>query len=1731
MNRGSKTLDALTCSKGSPPLALILNHLPISVLARLLPNQSRAFIQIGLLTIVTLLAAGCSEISRTDAPVAREGVLDLSKWNFETQGSTTMSGDWHLQWGEFVAPNGRMQNAHLARVPRSWDQLGIQGVSGRGFGTFRIVLQGLPRSGAGLLISLPSMTGAYRLYCGETLIASTGSPGNSYGTTSPKRIPRVAIIPPECIKETGTVLTWHVANFRHRTGGGAAELTSTMSIGPPAQILGSVYWKHLSDLSLLAIAFIMGLYHLVFWLFRRDDVQLVLFSAVASLFCIRIMGTQSLLQQAFPGGDFYELEFMLEYLGYYLLIPVFFSYLRAWYPNEFHRYVSYGLWIIGSIFSATVLFGPVDFYSHYVRYYEAVSLAAFLYTLIALGLAIVRRRRGAWVINAGLWIIIGTATHDILANMGLLKTETYVAQFGFLTFLLSQSSLMAALFSEAFRRAEDLSENLEKKVVSRTEELAREKRRAEQEKTENEVLANLARQANEGADIEEILVQTSHYAESECGVSRLGFYLIDRERNTMEMHSFVESGKMTDLQQAPDSIKSIPIEFESGSLAAVVQRKRKMFLPSIKQQFLDASPVDAAQVEFHKFDWFLHAPLITGGSIIGVLAFVGPKDHRPGLRERQLMERIVDQIAGAIQSKQLLDQVQQEREDSEALAELARRADSGADLFEIGALVLDYARAKCGVDTLGLYTVNRELSRLEVQGFARKGTIQPGSALPDELRFPPLFEENGSLAQVVSQARPLYMGRLPERLKRRMSRHDRMNLEFMDFDWFLDIPMIADGRVIGVIAFAGPAREKLTESERNFLERITRQVAGSVQNQQLLKQVESERNVARTLQKETEGLNQLLKRIAPMEDLERIMQEVIAFSEKAYGIGVYSLYSVDNDLKQMHALSMNFPEHITEEDRQYIMDTPIPLDFRGGAFTIAYRRSPRYTYFRNAKPEGTPPIEQFVAAQYRLTNMVVYPLMEGDQVIAFLNFLTYTEEGLNRDQLSQLSILSDQISGIIRMNGLIRQVKEQSARTEAARRETDMLAELSRKANEATDLEAVSQTLFDHLRESLELDDFCLFVLEPETRLLHAAAWDTAAAEDPETRQWLETTHHRLEPEVGTLYRTYSRKKTTYLPRFPKAFFAPGDRAIVDKLKLTSALQVPLLIQDEVIGFLTSGPRRRLSSDEIASVERFCNQVAGAIRATALLNSTAQAKERAEAARQETETLAMLAKQANETSNLQSLCTTLFDHLEKHYDLHKQALYIVDTEKFEMAPVAGRGGGEKEAEQRQWLDGFRISLSQDPGTLASTYKRQKPFYIKEIPANLAGKDRELVNRLNLSSILQVPLVLQGHTVGIMVADPARVLTRADISSIERLCDQIAGAVRTTALLQATQQAREEAVAAREEAEVARAESDALLENVLPSITAKELKESGRVEPVYFDNVSVLFTDFVGFTKAAAALTPAELIQELDGCFSQFDEVSRRNNMEKLKTIGDAYMCAGGLPVPNEGHAIDACLTALEFRSFMKQMAEVKSQLGFDFWQIRIGIHSGPVTAGVIGQNKFSYDIWGDTVNTASRMESSGSPGMVNISGATYELVKDLFECEYRGKVAAKGKGELDMYFVHRIKPELSADQEGLLPNAMFEMARTDLNFEEIHAMKEEALAAREARSAPANETDGSLSSAERNVETGSDEAPGTDSDSAAADENSGGAERRQSDRRSQGERRKPAGARPLSEIDQDRQGW
>ncbi len=208
-------------------------------------------------------------------------------------------------------------------------------------------------------------------------------------------------------------------------------------------------------------------------------------------------------------------------------------------------------------------------------------------------------------------------------------------------------------------------------------------------------------------------------------------------------------------------------------------------------------------------------------------------------------------------------------------------------------------------------------------------------------------------------------------------------------------------------------------------------------------------------------------------------------------------------------------------------------------------------------------------------------------------------------------------------------------------------------------------------------------------------------------------------------------------------------------------------------------------------------------------------------------------------------------------------------------------------------------------------------------------------------------------------------------------------------------------------------SDELLLNILPEEVAEELKEKGSAEAKSFDEVTVIFTDFKGFTSIAEKLSAKELVTEIDYCFKGFDNIIHKYGIEKIKTIGDSYMAASGLPVANKTHAKDMVSAALEIVKFMEDHKQQRAKEGKPVFEIRIGINSGHVVAGIVGVKKFAYDIWGDTVNLASRMESSGEPGKINISGSTYELVKNDFTCTHRGKIQAKNKGEVDMYFVSK----------------------------------------------------------------------------------------------------------------------
>jgi adenylate cyclase len=237
--------------------------------------------------------------------------------------------------------------------------------------------------------------------------------------------------------------------------------------------------------------------------------------------------------------------------------------------------------------------------------------------------------------------------------------------------------------------------------------------------------------------------------------------------------------------------------------------------------------------------------------------------------------------------------------------------------------------------------------------------------------------------------------------------------------------------------------------------------------------------------------------------------------------------------------------------------------------------------------------------------------------------------------------------------------------------------------------------------------------------------------------------------------------------------------------------------------------------------------------------------------------------------------------------------------------------------------------------------------------------------------------------------------------------------------------------ARAAAEAARERSDQLLKSILPESIAEELKANGRVEPCFHDAATILFADFKAFTRLTETLDPAGLIRQLDQNFARFDEIAATHGIETIKTVGDAFIAAGGLPEENRSHPIDTCLAALQMQSFIRSSNRQRERLRLPPWELRIGINTGPVVAGIVGQRRFTYDVWGNAVNVAQRLEEACEPGRVNISASTLHQVARLFETEARGSVQVKHIGAIDMYFLNQIRPEFCSDLEGYSPNDEF----------------------------------------------------------------------------------------------------
>lgn len=361
---------------------------------------------------------------------------------------------------------------------------------------------------------------------------------------------------------------------------------------------------------------------------------------------------------------------------------------------------------------------------------------------------------------------------------------------------------------------------------------------------------------------------------------------------------------------------------------------------------------------------------------------------------------------------------------------------------------------------------------------------------------------------------------------------------------------------------------------------------------------------------------------------------------------------------------------------------------------------------------------------------------------------------------------------------------------------------------------------------------------------------------------------------------------------------------------------------------------------------------------------------------------------------------------------------------------------------RQWIKAkfgpLPAELSECPREISvcrATVCIDDILYVPDLSEDQRFNTSPLVTTgLRLRFYCGVPLITQdGHALGsLCVIDfKPRELTFEQREALRRLSRQTMvhlelrrKLLERNEMLQDLKRARDRAVAEKDV-------SDRLLLNILPQSIAEELKTRDRVEPRFFDSATVIFIDFSGFTRLVETMEPASVIDQLDQHFTKFDDIMAAHRLEKLKTIGDAYLAVGGVPEFNRSHATDACLCALRIIDHLAKLNRQREKLHLPAWQVRIGINTGPVIAGVVGKHKFTYDIWGNTVNTAQRVEAAGVPGRVSIAESTWQHINKRFETEARGAVEVKHQGLVSMYYLNRIKPEFASDSAGTLPNDRF----------------------------------------------------------------------------------------------------
>ena len=773
--------------------------------------------------------------------------------------------------------------------------------------------------------------------------------------------------------------------------------------------------------------------------------------------------------------------------------------------------------------------------------------------------------------------------------------------------------------------------------------------------------------------------------------------------------------------------------------------------------------------------------------------------------------------------------------------------------------------------------------------------------------------------------------------------------------------------------------------------------------------------------------NELARQVNATFDVDAIMQTILSTLAASREFSAFTSISIH--LYQAESQTLTFYKGYGEIAKPENMAKMGELIFsvpKKESLTTYVVSQNKHFYAPFVVPAMLYPVDRNLYNIFKFTSAVLYPLEVGGRVIGTANFYTTTEyKRLNSAQVKKFGMYVTQIAAAINNARLYEELRQHEA-------ELYEMNELARRVNAKLDIEAIVQTVLSALATVTEFSDFTtisITLYEPnEDALKFYAFYGTLVNENV-----LEYTRDmRLSVAGKESIATYvfSKKKPFYVPLANPTEMQPADRGLYEQVHFSSVVMYPLVVQDESIGtvqFYTSGKTHPLQSSQVEKFGVYVTQIASAINNARLYDELHQQEAELREINADIHRRNAILGAAASTLDLGVLIERVLVVLRERFTFDRVIIQVVHVEE-QTLDIYGVYGENLDPEVAKKYRSVRIPLNEQQSLTTFFLHQKQQMYIQHLRPDdaMLPIDRTIYEISDLTSFISFPLEtaigLEGSILFISTTHPTD-LSNEDRKFLNAVSKQLSGSLSNAILYEQSLQDRDEITRQMEiQSEQAREieltntalqqahqESETLLLNILPAPIAHRLKSGERAIAERFESVTVLFADIVGFTKLSATNTPEELVQGLNSLFEQFDTLAQKYGLEKIKTIGDAYMVAGGLPEISQDHCEKVARFALETQIVMKNVT-LRTSTG-EKVTLRIGIHTGEAVAGVIGTSKFSYDLWGDTVNTASRMESHGEPGRIHCSEEVYEALKDKFVFEERGEIEVKGKGLMRTWFL------------------------------------------------------------------------------------------------------------------------